>query len=75
MEASEPLTLAQMFFDVNKNLCEMYGGLNPLSLLDYPAEDVFNLIVGTVDYNERSGKKPETKRSNVVRKRASDNWF
>lgn len=63
-----------MFFDINKNLCDMYAGLNPLELLDYPAEDVFNLISGTVDYNDRNSKD-EPKKSCVIRKQAGDNWF
>lgn len=63
-----------MFFDINKNLCDMYAGLNPLELLNYPAEDVFTLITGTVDYNERNNKKGP-KKSGVIRRQASDNWF
>lgn len=63
-----------MFFDINKNLCDMYTGLNPLDLLDYPAEDVFNLISDTVDYNNRNDKD-DHKKSGVIRREASDNWF
>lgn len=65
-----------MFFDINKNLCDMYAGLNPLELLNYPAEDVFTLINGTVDYNDRNSKKDNTpKKSGVIRRQAQDNWF
>lgn len=65
-----------MFYDINRSLCEVYVGLDPLKLLDYPAEDVFNLINQTIDYNNRNktGNTPTTK-SNVVRKQAGDNWF
>lgn len=63
-----------MFFDINKNLCDMYTGLNPLELLNYPAEDVFNLISDTVDYNNRNDKDIP-KKSGVIRREASDNWF
>ena len=52
----------------------MYAGLNPLELLNYPAEDVFTLITDTVDYNERNNKKGP-KKSGVIRRQASDNWF
>lgn len=52
----------------------MYAGLNPLELLNYPAEDVFTLITDTVDYNERNSKDTP-KKSGVIRRQASDNWF
>lgn len=63
-----------MIFDVNKNLCDMYTGLNPLDLLNYPAEDVFNLINDTIDYNNRHSKDKPNK-SGTIRRPASDNWF
>lgn len=72
-DASESLTLAEMFFDINKMLCENYIGLNPLALLDYPAEDVFELIAGTLTYNKRNKKGQN--RTSVIRKQAGDNWF
>jgi len=52
-ENRETLTLLQMIFDINKDLCSTYPALEPLKLLDYPAEDVFNLIAGTMDYANR----------------------
>lgn len=69
-----------MFFDINKNLCEAFTGLDPIKLLDYPAEDVFELINGLMDYNQREKIKDakNSKRRNndeVIRVRASDNWF
>lgn len=63
-----------MFFDINKNLCDMYVGLNPLELLNYPAEDVFTLINGTINYNDRHDNDSPQK-SGVIRRQASDNWF
>lgn len=63
-----------MFFDINRNLCEMYYGLDPLKLLDYPAEDVFELINSTLDYNRRNSDEVESK-PKVIRKKAGDNWF
>lgn len=65
-----------MFFDINKNLCSTYTGLDPLRLLDYPAEDVFELIKGLMDYNKRSENTNTGKgNSNVIRRKAGDNWF
>ena len=65
-----------MFFDINKNLCEMFPALDPIKLLDYPAEDVFNLIAGTIDYNNRQNKDGKKNNKNgVIRKKAGDNWF
>lgn len=69
----ESLTLEDMFYEVNKNLCETYIGLNPLQLLDYPAEDVFNLINQTINYNSRNNKKQS--KPDKIRRKAGDNWF
>ena len=62
-----------MFFDINKVLCESYTGLDPIKLLDYPAEDVFDLINNTVAYNNRNKKQKNS--STVIRREAGDNWF
>lgn len=62
-----------MFFDINKVLCESYSGLDPIKLLDYPAEDVFNLINDTISFNKRN--KKEKNNSHVIRRPAGDNWF
>ncbi len=62
-----------MFFDINKALCESYSGLDPIKLLDYPAEDVFDLINNTINYNSRNSK--QSKNSTVIRREAGDNWF
>lgn len=53
----------------------MYVGLNPLELLNYPAEDVFTLINGTINYNDRHDKNNSQKKPGVIRRQASDNWF
>lgn len=62
-----------MFFDINKNLCDTFNGLDPIKLLDYPAEDVFDLINGMIDYHQRESRK-RTK-GGVIRRPAGDNWF
>ena len=64
-----------MFFDINKNLCDTFPALDPIKLLDYPAEDVFNLITGTIDYNDRQEKEKSGNKSGVIRKPAGDDWF
>lgn len=63
-----------MFFEINKTLCEAYSGLDPIKLLDYPAEDVFDLINNTVAYNKRNSKKSNNSNA-VIRRKAGDNWF
>lgn len=63
-----------MFFEINKNLCETYTGLDPIKLLDYSAEDVMDLISGLIDFNSRSESKNNSS-SGVIRKRARDDWF
>ena len=63
-----------MFFDINKALCESYSGLDPIKLLDYPAEDVFDLINNTICFNKRNSKKKNIN-SGVSRREAGDNWF
>lgn len=64
-----------MFYDINKSLCETYTGLDPLRLLDYPAEDVFSLIEGLISYNERNREDQKPVNKGVIRKAAGDNWF
>ena len=70
-----------MLFDINKALCDTFPGLDPIKLLDYPAEDVFDLINGLIDHNERKDKaegKQTSKPSGngkVVRRPAGDDWF
>ena len=51
----------------------MFTGLDPIKLLDYPAEDVFELINNVTAYNRRNNKK--TKNNTVIRRPAGDNWF
>lgn len=63
-----------MFFEINKSLCESYAGLDPIKLLDYSAEDVFDLINNTIAYNNRNKKKNDNN-SSVIRRKAGDNWF
>lgn len=65
-----------MFFEINRNLCETYKGLDPLKLLDYPAEDVFDLINSTLEFNQRNAKKGgKGNTPKKVRRQAGDNWF
>ena len=63
-----------MFFDINKALCEMFTGLDPIKLLDYPAEDVFDLINNVISFNDRNNKK-KNNNTGVIRREAGDNWF
>lgn len=63
-----------MFFEINKSLCDSFTGLDPIKLLDYPAEDVFNLINDMISFNKRNNKK-DNKTNTVIRRPASDNWF
>ena len=67
--------MSQLFFDINKSLCETYTGLDPIKLLYYPAEDVFNLINGLADYNNRQKKENKQQNNKVIRRQAGDNWF
>lgn len=66
-----------MFFEINKNISNMYSGLNPLNILDYPAEDVFNLIHDTIAYNKGQSEAAQhaTKKKTVIRRPAGDDWF
>lgn len=65
-----------MFFEINKNLCQCYSGLDPIKLLDYPAEDVFDLINGLIGFGKRQKKSNNSNGANgVIRKKAGDNWF
>lgn len=70
-----------MFFDINKALCDTFQGLDPIKLLDYPAEDVFDLINGLIRHNERKeraeGKQAgkADRKEKVVRRPAGDDWF
>lgn len=64
-----------MFHDINRNLCQVYPGLDPIKLLNYPAEDVFELINDTIDYNQRQKNTGNTPDNGKIRKKAGDNWF
>lgn len=64
-----------MFFEINKSLCDSFTGLDPIKLLDYPAEDVFNLINEMISFNKRNNKKDKKNNNTVIRRPASDNWF
>lgn len=64
-----------MFFDINKNLCNMFPALEPIKLLDYPADDVFELIAGVIDYNYRNKDENGNGNQKVIRKKAGDDWF
>lgn len=64
-----------MFFDINKNLCNMFPALEPIKLLDYPADDVFELIAGVIDYNNRNENENGNGNQKVIRKKAGDDWF
>lgn len=64
-----------MFYDINKGLCESYPALDPIKLGNYPAEEVFDLINSTIDYNSRQSKNNKKSSSGMVRKQAGDNWF
>jgi len=64
-----------MFFDINKNLCNMFPALEPIKLLDYPADDVFELIAGVIDYNYRNKDENGSGNQKVIRKKAGDDWF
>lgn len=59
-----------MFFEINKSICESFNGLDPIKLLDYPAEDVFELINNMIAYNNRNRNN-----SDVIKRKAGDDWF
>lgn len=59
-----------MFFEINKSICDTFNGLDPIKLLDYPAEDVFELINNMIAYNNRNENN-----STVIKRKAGDDWF
>lgn len=68
--------MSEMFFEINKLLCDTYNGLDPLKLLDYPAEDVIDLINHTIKYYKRKNNRNQpNSKANVTYKPAGDNWF
>lgn len=67
------LTLPQAFAELNLSLCQQYKGMNPIELLDYPAEDVFQLINDMVDHNDRAEEEKAVEKE--IRVPAGDNWF
>ena len=54
-------------------MCGQYKGMNPIELLDYPAEDVFQLINDMVDHNDRAEEEKAVEKE--IRVPAGDNWF
>ena len=67
------LTLPQAFAELNLSLCRQYKGMNPIELLDYPAEDVFQLINDMIDHNDRVEAEKTIEKE--IRVPAGDNWF
>lgn len=63
-----------MFFDINKTLCDVFHGLDPIKLLDYSLDDVIELINQTLMYSKRH-TSDSTGSKKVVRKKAGDDWF
>jgi hypothetical protein len=57
-------------------LCERFTDLNPIKIRKYPAREVFLLIKRYTKYNakQNTGVKT-TKKGQVIRKKAGDNWF
>lgn len=58
--------------------------MDPIRLLDYPCEDVFDLINGMVDYNSRKDtggdavqgeRYPVPQGKQVILRPADDSWF
>ena len=47
--------------------------MNPIELLDYPAEDVFQLINDMIDHNDLAEEEKAVKKE--IRVPAGDNWF
>lgn len=64
-----------MLYEINLNLCQTYHGLDPIKLLNYPAEDVIELINQTVAYNGRKEVDKPKDTDKVIRKPAGDDWF
>ena len=47
--------------------------MNPIELLDYPSEDVFQLINDMIDHKDR--EDTEKVSGEQIRVHAGDNWF
>ena len=73
MSGGVKLTLPQAFAELNLSLCGQYKGMNPIELLDYPAEDVFQLINDMIDHNDRAEAEKAVEKE--IRVPAGDNWF
>lgn len=65
------MTLSEMFFEINKSLCDSFNGLDPIKILDYPAEDVFELINNMIAYSNRNNNS----NNEVIKRKAGDDWF
>lgn len=65
-------TLYESLFDVQVVLCERFRGLSPFEIRRERAGEVFNLLVRLKRHNEMKNQKSE---SNVIRKKAGDDWF
>lgn len=71
-----------MFYDINKVICDIYPSLNPLNLLEYYADDVFELINNIIEYNKNNENVsesdtfyPKKRTERVIRREADDSWF
>lgn len=69
------MTLPQSLFRINHALCTTYPGLDPIRLLDWPWEDVFDLVNGLADYQGQEQKHTAPNGRKVILRRADDSWF
>lgn len=63
-------------FDITMSLCERFPAYTPTAIRRLPVREFFLLVRRLNEYTERENKKVQhTKKGNIVRKPAGDNWF
>lgn len=70
------MSLYQMFFKIELNLCERFPSLTPFQIRREKAGEVFLLIKRLNEYNMSLNNENTRKNGKrVIRRRANDNWF
>ena len=74
MSGQSDLSLYEIFFEMEINLCETFPALTPFQVRRERATEVFLMLRRMDKYNETEGKKKKGTKQRI-RRQANDSWF